>query len=262
MRHFLGDYTYRFYLVVLKLVLTIVPTISIVLVVLNLFFYQNDYQVNSIQFFSMILLVILRNWISVVISCIFLVSAVFVLLKICHVEIGEEKIESLEHLFKRSKTSSSISMIETILEMLGIIFLVWHLYFNPEYISSYSIKDNRLIPLTPLFNSSVLIFYHPMIIAVYSVGFILSIGKLLIRRWSLGLAILHFVYKAGVCLLLCFFIMNQSVFNPEFFEEIFIYPPQKIMLHFDIFSNVIIAIIIGITFFDVIRPFSKVIKEI
>ena len=56
--------------------------------------------------------------------------------------------------------------------------------------------------------------------------------------------------------------MNQSVFNPEFFEEIFIYPPQKIMLHFDIFSNVIIAIIIGITFFDVIRPFSKVIKEI
>lgn len=101
-----------------------------------------------------------------------------------------------------------------------------------------------------------------MIIAVYSVGFILSIGKLLIRRWSLGLAILHFVYKAGVCLLLCFIIMNQSVFNPEFFEEIFIYPPQKIMLHFDIFSNVIIAIIIGITFFDVIRPFSKVIKEI
>ena len=72
-------------------------------------------------------------------------------------------------------------------------------------------------------NSSVLIFYHPMIIAVYSVGFILSIGKLLIRRWSLGLAILHFVYKAGVCLLLCFIIMNQSVFNPEFFEEIFIY---------------------------------------
>lgn len=262
MRQFFGDYMYRFYIAVLKLVLTIVPIISIILVVLNQFFYQNDYPVNSIHFFSMLLFLIIKTWINVVISCAFWVSAVFILLKVCHIEIGEQKIESLEHLFNQSKTSSSISTTETVLEMLGIMILIWFLCFKPEYISSYTLHDHQLTPLTPLFNSSVLAFYRPMILAVYGVGFALGIGKLLTGRWTICLSIFHLIYKVGACLLLCFIIINQSVFNPQFFEQIFIYMPQKIMLHWDIFSKVMIAIIAGITFFDVIKPFSKIIKEI
>lgn len=253
---------YRFYLCVLKLVLAIVPTITVILALMSHFFQNKNQQLGSLQFVSIELLFIITTWIRVVISCAFSVTAVFFLLKICRIEVGEDRIELFEGFINRKKTSNFISVSETIFELIGIAFLTWLLYFKPEYIATYQISNSGLTPIVPLFNNSLLTLYHPMILAVYGFGFILAIGKLMVGKWSIGLSIAHLIYKVGVCLLFCLLIANQSVFNPNFFEQLFIHSSLDFMVYWGLFSKVMMIIMVVVTFFDVMTPFSKLIKEI
>lgn len=258
MRQFFGDYMYRLYLSVLKLVLSIIPTIAVILGFINQFFHQSG--VNTIQFISVLTFVIIRIWINVVISCTVCVTIVFLLLKFCQIEIGEERVETFENIFKQSK--NSISRGETIIEIIGMLFLLWLLCFRPQYISTYSLKGGNLTPLTPLFNSSMLSFYHPIILAVYGIGILLAIGKLILGKWSIGLSIVHLIYKVGACLLFCLLITNQSLFNPAFFNQLFIGRSFEVMDYWEPFSKVMMIGMVMVTCFDVINPFSKIIKSI
>lgn len=162
--------------------------------------------------------------------------------------IGEEK----------NKSQDSMSVVEFVLEMAGIIFIVWLLYVKPDYISIYGIEDNKLQPIIPLFNNDELMYYHPAILLVYATGVLFLIGKFLKGKWRLDLAVLHLIYRVGNYSLICSMVLNSSLYNPLFFEEIFIYTPS---FDWNLFLKLMVIIIGGITLFDSINPFLKLLKD-
>ena len=162
--------------------------------------------------------------------------------------IGEEKNKSEDHMSKA----------EFVLEMVGIIFIVWLIYLKPDYISIYRVEDSNLQPVIPLFNNDELMSYHPMILLVYGIGVLFLIGKLVKGKWGLELAVLHLIYRVGSYGLLCSMMLNSSLYNPLFFEELFIYTPS---VDWSFFCEIIMLIIGCMTLFDVIKPFLRLIKD-
>lgn len=113
---------------------------------------------------------------------------------------------------------NDISRVKTCFEFLGILLMIWLLCLHPEFIAIYRIDQGELTAVTPLFNEMVLSFYHPLILAVYGVGLILSCLKFIFVRWTMALAIGNLIYEVGGFLLLNCLLMNRSLFNEQFFH--------------------------------------------
>ena len=120
MKEFLGEQLYRLYKVILKLVLTIVPT---VLVTITFFVQLAHFELGLEGIFSQIIglcIHILIALIHALIISFIWVTVVFFLLKICSFPIDGIDIDSLENLvLKRDKNHGYISKSDCLFNMIG-----------------------------------------------------------------------------------------------------------------------------------------------
>lgn len=263
MRDFLGENLYRFYLVVLKLVLTIVPMIFVIMEVIQKMMIHPDYQLGIVGLITMLTFTIAITFFKIAVSCTIWITITFLILKILKVNISLENVKELENLVYRSRDNiRSISRIESLIELIGILFIVWVLCIRPEIISIYRFDEGELVAQTPLFNTDVLVFYHPLILGVYGFGFLFTIVKFFTGQWSIGLSIAHLIFRLGGFLLLGFMIINRGLFNAAFFQFLFPFTEFNLL---DYWSNIsyITIVVAGIcTFFEIVAPFSKLLKKL
>ncbi len=263
MRDFFGEYLYRFYLVVLKLVLTIVPAIAVIMEVIQKFMIHPIHQRGVVGFIKILTFSITVTFFKVAVVCAIWVTIIFLVLKVFQIKIEPEKVEGLEHLVHRNKDNiKSISRLESIIELIGILFIIWILCLHPEVISIYRINEGELIAYPPLFNTNVLEFYHPLILSVYGFGILFTILKLLIGQWSIGLSIAHLIYKIGGFLLLSCMVINSGLFNEAFFAFLFPFTDFNLLDYWSNISYITIAVAGICTFFEIISPFSKIFKSL
>lgn len=263
MKGFFGEHLYRLYIVVLKLVITIVPTISAIMVIIKQLILPLVSQEGLTNFIVILTSSIITTYFIVMIRCAIAVTLVFVILKLFNVEIWEEKLEDLENILQNKHPKlNSISRVEASFELVGILIILWFLCLHPELIAAYQIENGNLMPLTSLFNQNVLAFYHPLILGVYGFGFLLGSLKLLIGQWSIGLAVGNLVYKGGAFLLLSSMLINQSLFNKEFFITLMPFTTLNLMDYWSGISYMTLIIVAIVTFFEVISPFIKALRSV
>lgn len=258
MKGFLGEQLYRLYKITLKLVLTIVPT---VLVIITFFIQLAHLEFTVEGIFSQIIGLCVHVIITLIQSCIMSfiwVSVVFFLLKICSFPIDRIDIDSLENLvLKRDKTHGYISKSDCLFNMIGIVFLIWLICFQPQWIASYHVLDGRLQIMESLFNTSVLRGYHPLIFIIYGIGLLFYWCKFMLGKWSMKLIILQLVYKVSACFLFCIMMLNQSLFNERFFTTLLSFSHSNWTIDWYVSSRVLIAISVVSLIIEISESFKE-----
>lgn len=258
MRDFFGESLYRLYRVILKLVLTIVPT---VLVAITCFtqLAQFEFTVEGIlpQIISLCIHMTVSLIHAIIVSFIW-VTVVFFLLKICSFPIDKVDIDSLERLVSKKESRDIIfSKNECIFNILGILFVLWLVCFQPQWIASYQVVDGQLQVIEPLFNEQVLRDYHPIIFIIYGYGILYYMCKLMIGKLSIKLLLLQLIYHVSACFLFCFIMLNQSVFNERFFTTLFAFSHLNWTPDWYICSRILIAISIVSLVIDMSKSFIE-----
>lgn len=243
MKEFFGESLYRLYRVILKLVLSIVPTLSMIVVFIKQLINFN-FMVEGIlsQLISLSVHLIIAG-VQSVIFCLIWTTIVFSLLKLCSFPVDNIDIDSLEdNLVKKQKKSRMISGSDCFFNMIGILFLVWLFCFQSQWIASYQVIDGKFQMIEPLFNESVLRTYHPLIFMIYGGGLLYYGCKLMLGKWSVKLLILQLVYKVAACSLFCAMLLNQSLFNERFFTTLFSFSNLNWTIDWYVFSRVLMII--------------------
>lgn len=262
MKGFLGEQLYRLYKVILKLVLTIVPT---VLMTITFFVQLAHFEFGLEGIFSQIIglcIHILITLIHALIISFIWVTVVFFLLKICSFPIDGIDIDSLENLvLKRDKNHGYISKSDCLFNMIGIVFLIWLICFQPQWIASYHVLNGQLQIMEPLFNVSVLRGYHPLIFIIYGFGLLYYWCKLMLGRWSFKLLIFQLVYKVSACFLFCMMMLNQTLFNERFFTTLFSFSHSNWTIDWYVSSRVLIVISVVSLVIEMSRSFLEYSKH-
>ena len=222
MKKFLGDSLYRLYRVVLKLILSIIPTVTMGIFFIKqliLFNFKSEEIVLKVAKLSTGLIVVA---IQSMICCLVGLTIIFILMRLCSFPSHQINVDSLEnYLFNKRERSRLISHSNSCFNMIGIVVLVWVLCFQPHFIASYQVVDGTFQMVEPLFNESVLRNYHPLIFTVYGLGLVYYGFQLRLDKWSFNFMMLRFVYKVSAYLLFCAMLLNQSLFNEQYFTTLF-----------------------------------------
>lgn len=222
MKKLLGDSLYRLYRVVLKLILGIIPTVTLGIFFIKqliLFNFTSEGIVLKLTKLSTGLIVVA---IESILCCLVGLTIIFILMRLCSFPSHRINVDSLEnYLFKKREKSRLISHSSCFFNIIGIIGLVWMLCFQPHFIASYQVVDGTFQMIEPLFNKSELQNYHPLIFMIYGLGLVYYGFQLRLEKWSFNFIILKFVYKISAYLLFCAMLLNQSLFNEQYFTTLF-----------------------------------------
>lgn len=193
---------------------------------------------------------------------IYLCNNYFLILRICSFPIDRIDIEVLENIsFKKTEKSVNFSVIDCLFNVIGCLFLIWLLCFQPQWIASYEVLEGKLQMIEPLFQQSVLINYHPLIFMVYGIGIFYYLYKLMCGKWSVRLLFIQLIYKTIACLLFCSMILNQTLFNERFFTTLFSFSDINWTMDWYVLSRVLIGISIIHFITDIVQSFLDYQKQ-
>lgn len=217
-RYLIGPELYDRYLSVLKLVLSIVPIVSAMIALIE---GMSSAPADSESF--ELLSETFANMFSAAIEgatqAFFWVTFVFVVMERKGVRIEDliKKKWSIDDLpnsvvSKRQK----ISRGETIFPMFFTVFFTALIYYMPQYIGWYTLKDSVLTLKSSLFVLERLQDYLPSIMLLAAVQLTVHIFKFIYMKWNLPIAIANTGYNVGMSILSCVMVADRSLFNPDF----------------------------------------------
>jgi len=223
-RYLIGPGLYDKYISVLKLVTSILITVSVVAALLEGVVTPTVYGglVNSsFEVFANMIGAAIEG----VMQGFLWVTIIFVLLERSGMNEGQmpfaKKKWSPDDLPKSPGTNNrKISRGETILSMVSTVFFTGLLYFKHELIGVYWKGDGGLFLITPVFVEQRLETYIPIILTLAVLQYIILIWKLIPIQWNKLLAIANIVCNIASCLLLVVMIRDNSLFNQEFISQI------------------------------------------
>jgi hypothetical protein len=114
----------------------------------------------------------------------------------------------------------NISRGETVFEMICLVFFVSLIAFKPQLIGVYIKEQSGLTLSASFFVTERLRFYLLMIIVLAFAAFCILIYKLIIRRWTLPLAIVNAIHNISASVLVCILIADSSLINPDFMAKL------------------------------------------
>ena len=217
-RYLIGPELYDRYLSVLKLVLSIVPIVSAMIALLE---GMSSAPVNSESFD--LLSETFANMFSAAIEgatqAFFVVTLVFIVMERKGVRNKDlmRKKWSIDDLSKSEVSKKQkISRGETIFPMFFTVFFAALIYYKPQYIGWYALKDSVLTLKSSLFVLDRLQDYLPSIMLLVVVQLTIHIFKFIYMKWNLPIAIANTGYNVGMSILSCVMVADQSLFNPSF----------------------------------------------
>ncbi|WP_147515388.1 hypothetical protein [Massilibacterium senegalense] len=113
-------------------------------------------------------------------------------------------------------TKTSISKAEIVGGFIWIA--IWGtIYFFADYILAIYEKQNDFVVLvTPVFNQKVLDAYWFLIILILAIEIMLSIYKLIQRKWTMKLATFNSIHQVFITVVFIMIVSRGNVFHPDF----------------------------------------------
>ena len=223
-RYLIGPGLYDRYLSVLKLVISILITVSVVAALLKGVTsppVAGALVHTSFNVFGNMLGAAVEG----IMQGFIWVTMIFVLLERAGINEGEKpfanKKWSPDDLPKSPGVKRrKISRSGTVLSMVSTLFFTGMLYFNHSLIGLYWKGDSDVTFITPFFVDERLQAYIPLIIILALSQYIILIWKFISVEWTKRLAIANAVSNIALCGFLVLMMRDHSLFNQGFITEL------------------------------------------
>lgn len=263
----IGPSLYDNYIVVLKLVLSIV---AIVFATISIFEVVMKSPTNE-GLFILSLNVIVNIIESVMVGLIqgaLWVTIVFVVLE--RVGINEGKLPYVKKKWTPDDlnkidmpTKGKISRGETIFSMFCIIFFTSLLTLRPELIGIYYKGEGGFKQATPLLDANRLEVYIPAILLLAVFALCILVWKLISLRWNLSLGVTNAIYNLSVIILMYTMVKDETLINEMFFSKFANFvnlSVSELMIQWDRGTTIFALVFIIISIIDSVMGFVKAIK--
>lgn len=222
-RYLIGPGYYEKYLSILKMVvgICIAASVSIAVAMWIVDFSPVNYIDKIVELFTNM---ITGAFVGAVQGA-FWVTLIFVILERSGIETGhmpfyDEKWtpDSLPELPENGVLK--ISRGETVFAMIVTIIFTALVYFQPQLIALYTLGENGLVKVTPVFDLNRLSYYMIFIFAsaIFQLG--IFVWKYIVERWNMPLVVFHTLYNVLISILIVVMLSDSGLFNPDFIPAI------------------------------------------
>jgi hypothetical protein len=118
---------------------------------------------------------------------------------------------------------AAISRVDSIFSILFLTISTSIFYFAPQLIAVYFKNGTAGFNLIPIFNISVLNSYKLFIIAIFILGIVKEVPKIVSGRWTLKLSIFVTILSLASMILSLIVISNPDIWNINFVSDILRY---------------------------------------
>jgi len=210
------------YIQVLKIVLIIIGSITLISTLIDNILYPADSSIIGI------IAEVFANVISEVIQSLFrgfaIVTIIFYCIEHCGSKVKKPEFNPdclpqlpKENVNKISKVGSLIGLMVSII--MGVLF-IFLMYKNQLYIGYWSSLDNGWESIVPLFNNSVVIAYIPFFILSLTISLLVIAIKLYYGHWNVFVAIAHTIEQVISPLISYLFLTKPNLISPTFITTI------------------------------------------
>lgn len=258
-RYLIGPDYYDNYISILKLVIGILITVMALVTVLTWIISPPDGGI--VQFFTDLFTAMLGG----AVQAATWVTVIFVIMERSKVAIPPIQAHgwTVDDLSKDKSKGVMIKRSDVFVSIFFTITFTAILYFRPELLSFYY-RSGGSYAIVPIFDLERLQDFMPLIIIIALLELVISIWKIINRRWNLSLAIANAVrYSVGMVFWLVM-LWNRAIINPDFASEVSQhtrFSAASIDRSLEITVWVIIAATVVSWISESIRPFVKLAKN-
>lgn len=258
-RYLIGPDYYDNYISILKLVIGILITVMALVTVLTWIISPPDGGI--VQFFTDLFTAMVGG----AVQAATWVTVIFVIMERSKVAIPPIQAHgwTVDDLSKDKSKGVMIKRSDVFVSIFFTITFTAILYFRPELLSFYY-RSGGSYAIVPIFDLERLQDFMPLIIIIALLELVISIWKIINRRWNLSLAIANAVrYSVGMVFWLVM-LWNRAIINPDFASEVSQhtrFSAASIDRSLEITVWVIIAATVVSWISESIRPFVKLAKN-